>query len=111
VASSSFAPNIPRERLALAAGPGQEPAEVCLADFRGNGCKTEASFFDVGDSGAVHAAVAEIIERHGHLDIVVNNAGIGDFVEFVVITPDNWRRLSDVHLTGHSTARMPCSLT
>ena len=122
--SSPFASNILGDRVALVTGAGQGlgkaiatalaaagahtiindvvtgPAEVCLAGLRGNGRKAEAAIFDVADSVAVHAAVAEIIKRHGHLDIVVNNAGIGDFVEFDMITPEKWRSMLDVHLTG-----------
>ncbi|MFO1147595.1 MAG: SDR family NAD(P)-dependent oxidoreductase [Alsobacter sp.] len=75
-------------------------AEACAAGLRSAGGDAEASIFDVSDSGTVHAAVAGIIERHGRLDIVVNNAGIGDFVEFNLITPEKWRRMLDVHLTG-----------
>jgi NAD(P)-dependent dehydrogenase (short-subunit alcohol dehydrogenase family) len=122
--SSSFAPNLLRERVALVTGAGQGlgkaiaaalaaagartivndialgPAEACAAGLRGAGGDAEASIFDVADSGAVHDAVVDIVERHGHLDIVVNNAGIGDFVEFDLITPEKWRRMLDVHLTG-----------
>ncbi len=32
---------------------------------------------DVSDEGAVAAAVTEVIERHGRIDILLNNAGIG----------------------------------
>ena len=122
--SSSFAPNLLRDRVALVTGAGQGlgkaiaaalaaagaktivndvaigPAEACVAGLRSVGGDAEASIFDVSDSEAVHAAVAGIIERHGRLDIVVNNAGIGDFVEFDLITPEKWRRMLDVHLTG-----------
>lgn len=32
---------------------------------------------DVGDEASVKAAVAQVIERHGRIDILLNNAGIG----------------------------------
>src|SRR5436190_3808496 len=36
----------------------------------------EAAVFDVTDSAAFDAAVDGIVEQHGRIDIVVNNAGI-----------------------------------
>ncbi|PRC45778.1 short-chain dehydrogenase, partial [Mycobacterium sp. ITM-2017-0098] len=33
---------------------------------------------DVGDDASVTAAAAELTEREGHLDVLVNNAGLSD---------------------------------
>lgn len=43
------------------------------ADEVGHGC--EALAFDVADRAAVDAACAEILRRHGRIDVLVNNAG------------------------------------
>lgn len=52
-------------------------AEQALADMPGNGHVLIQA--DVANAGAVESAVAEAIDALGGLDIVVNNAGIGQY--------------------------------
>lgn len=46
--------------------------------------------FDVSDTGASAAAIAEIEQEHGPVDILVNNAGITRDVPFHKMTKDQW---------------------
>ena len=55
---------------------------------------------DVSDTAQVAAAVAEVIARHGALDIVVNNAGIGASGTIEDPDLDEWRRLFEVNVLG-----------
>jgi NAD(P)-dependent dehydrogenase (short-subunit alcohol dehydrogenase family) len=55
---------------------------------------------DVSSRAAVQALFAETVERHGRVDIVVNNAGVGA-VDTLAQTPDeNWAKVIGVNLTG-----------
>mgnify|MGYP001305500340 FL=1 len=55
---------------------------------------------DVIDDESVRAAIAEVIDRFGRLDIVVNNAGIGA-VGTVADNPDEeWLRVLNVNVVG-----------
>ncbi len=60
-----------------------------------------AAAVDVTNSGAVDACFDAIKEQHGRLDIVVNNAGVGQTVAPIVQTTDaEWARVLDATLTG-----------
>jgi NAD(P)-dependent dehydrogenase (short-subunit alcohol dehydrogenase family) len=55
---------------------------------------------DVTDADSCNAAVAETLENHGQLDILANVAGIGVARMIGDVTPDEWRRVIEVNLTG-----------
>ena len=56
---------------------------------------------DVTDSDQVSAATSEIIGDTSRIDILVNAAGyLGGFRPFELLSPDEWRRIVDVNLTG-----------
>jgi NAD(P)-dependent dehydrogenase (short-subunit alcohol dehydrogenase family) len=55
---------------------------------------------DVGDSGDAERAVAAAVERFGGVDVLVNNAGIGDSAPALEETLEGWDRTLRVNLTG-----------
>lgn len=56
---------------------------------------------DVRDPVQVRALAAHAVETHGGLDIWVNNAGIGYLMKpLMEVTPDDWRAVIDVNLSG-----------
>ncbi|MFF5790305.1 SDR family oxidoreductase [Streptomyces sp. NPDC012693] len=55
---------------------------------------------DVTDETQVAALLDLAVERHGHLDIVVNNAGLGGTANLVDMTDEQWDRVLDVTLNG-----------
>ncbi len=55
---------------------------------------------DVRDATACAATVTGVLERHGRLDILANVAGIGISRLVTDLTPDEWRQVIDVNLTG-----------
>lgn len=63
----------------------------------GAGGSAEAAVADVGDSSAARAMVAEIIERHGRLDVLVNNAAINPLVPLLEVTPEMWEETQRVN--------------
>jgi len=68
---------------------------------------------DVRDPASCAASVAVTLERHGRLDILANVAGVGISRMIAELTPDEWRTVIDVNLTGTfllSQAALPALL-
>lgn len=57
---------------------------------------------DVTKPAELDVAVAEVMARHGRLDICFANAGIGDLAKVPVheTTDENWQAIVDVNLSG-----------
>ncbi|RRO20414.1 SDR family oxidoreductase [Saccharopolyspora rhizosphaerae] len=55
---------------------------------------------DVTDEDSVGAAVSEAAERHGGVDVLVNNAGIGAQGTVETNSYDEWRHVLDVNVLG-----------
>jgi NAD(P)-dependent dehydrogenase (short-subunit alcohol dehydrogenase family) len=55
---------------------------------------------DVTDPEACQAAVRAAVDRFGHLDVLINNAGLGTAVLALRETPEEFRAVVDVNLMG-----------
>ncbi|HEY7072294.1 MAG TPA: SDR family oxidoreductase [Acidimicrobiales bacterium] len=55
---------------------------------------------DVTDEDQVQHLFGAAVERHGRIDVVVNNAGLGGTADLVDMTDDQWHKVVDVTLTG-----------
>jgi len=77
-----------------------DAAEQAAASLREFGHAAEALPFDVTDHAAGARAIDTIVERHGRLDILMNNAGI--LIRKPVQTHDlsDWDRVIAVNLTS-----------
>jgi short-subunit dehydrogenase len=83
-------------RVGLVARAGDDLDRV-LAAVGGAGC---AAVADVGDRAAVEAAVASIVAALGPVDVVVANAGIGQYGAFADTPADEVERLLRVNVLG-----------
>jgi 3-oxoacyl-[acyl-carrier protein] reductase len=55
---------------------------------------------DVRNTDDVNALMTAATERFGGLDILINNAGVGGFVDVATMMRDDWDRVIDTNLTG-----------
>ena len=55
---------------------------------------------DVTDEGQVEGLFRGALDALGHVDVLVNNAGLGGTVDLVDMTDEQWSKVLDVSLTG-----------
>ena len=60
----------------------------------------DAVELDVRDGASVEAALAAVVERHGGVDVLVNNAGACIHRPALEVTEDEWQQVVDVNLNG-----------
>jgi len=86
----------------------QEGAKVIIADVNPEAVKaaadlisgSEAYVMNVTDRASIEAAVDQIMQRHGRIDILINNAGITQDARLVKITEAQFDTVIDVNLKG-----------
>ena len=72
-----------------------------VEDIRGSGGEVAyAAPADISDHDAVRAMAAEITERHGAMDVVMNVAGIAVWGTVQSLPHEKWQRVVDVNLMG-----------
>ncbi|MBU6316181.1 MAG: SDR family oxidoreductase [Acidobacteria bacterium] len=59
-----------------------------------------AEGFDITDPQQCEAAAARIVQQHGRIDVLCNNAGISAVGDVVQSTPDDWQRVFAVNVFG-----------
>lgn len=75
-------------------------AKETALEIEGLGRKGSSHTVDVSNHAAVNAAVSEVANQFGRIDVVINNAGVEKRGHFLEITPEDWQRQLDVNLTG-----------
>lgn len=80
-------------------------AEEVAAGIRSRGGECEARAVDVTDFPAVERLVGEVLEAHGRLDYLFNNAGIGIAGEVEQCGVEDWYQVLDVNLRGGDPRR------
>ncbi|MDH4095088.1 MAG: SDR family oxidoreductase [Betaproteobacteria bacterium] len=81
-------------------GASAHPAQNVVDEIRAKGGEAVASTESVADWEAANRIVKTAIDAFGHLDCVVNNAGILRDRFFFNMSVEEWRAVIDVHLNG-----------
>ncbi|MDT0609016.1 SDR family oxidoreductase [Streptomyces lancefieldiae] len=68
--------------------------------IRDAGGSADTHRLDVTDPGSVTAFVDTAVDRHGRIDVIVNNAGIGPLSRLDSLLTDEWDRTIDVNIRG-----------
>jgi len=75
-------------------------ADACVGALTARGLKADAIALDVTDSAALEKVPADIVARHGRLDIVVSNAGITRDQLLMRMKREDWDAVIATNLTA-----------
>ena len=85
---------------------GQENVDAAAVQI---GSGAEGLTADVTQLDSMEAMYAEVIRRHGRLDAVIANAGVGDGAPLGSITEKQFDFITGVNLKGSSSrCKLPC---
>jgi NAD(P)-dependent dehydrogenase (short-subunit alcohol dehydrogenase family) len=78
---------------------GRDPATL-QAVATAIGPRTLAIRADIADIDSTDEVVRQVRERHGRVDVLFVNAGVGGFAPVPAVTPELWDQVHDVNLKG-----------
>ena len=81
-------------------GRNEESLKTTVAELEKLGVKAAYSVFDVEEMAQVEQGVASIASQLGGIDILINNAGVGDFGSFEDMPVETWEKVMKVNLFG-----------
>jgi NAD(P)-dependent dehydrogenase (short-subunit alcohol dehydrogenase family) len=75
-------------------------AQDKAATLSEHGIQAIALPLDVGNEDQVLHVMAQVRQRFGHLDVLINNAAIDVTASMIELSTDDWHRIVDTNLTG-----------
>jgi NAD(P)-dependent dehydrogenase (short-subunit alcohol dehydrogenase family) len=86
--------------VAVGYGSDRETAETFIGGLTKEGLKGSIHQGNIGSAEDCRRTVNEVIEQHGRLDIMVNNAGITIDKTVLKLTDEDWYKVIAVNLSG-----------
>ncbi len=77
-----------------------EAAEKTVQEIKALGVEAAAYKFDVSNKEEVDKSIAEIVEKYGRIDVLVNNAGITRDGLFMRMSEENWNAVINTNLSS-----------
>jgi NAD(P)-dependent dehydrogenase (short-subunit alcohol dehydrogenase family) len=79
----------------------RQQVEAVAAELSGRGARALAVAADVTDRSAVAAAISEVVDALGPVDVLVNNAGVVEPLgTFLAVEEPDWERCVAINLTA-----------
>ncbi len=77
-----------------------DAANKTVEEIKALGVDSAAYKFDVSNAEQVNAGIAEIVEKFGRIDVLVNNAGITRDGLFMRMSEENWNAVINTNLSS-----------
>lgn len=74
--------------------------EKTVQKLKANGTETIGISADVSKLEEVKKAIEQVIKKFGQIDILINNAGVATWKNFLEQTPEEWNKEIDTNLKG-----------
>ncbi len=84
-------------------------AEQVAKDISAAGGQASPHHLDVTDLASIGSAVDQVLARHGRLDVLVGNAGLGDNLAALEVTESHWDSMMAVNLKGLFFTAQACA--
>jgi L-rhamnose 1-dehydrogenase len=97
---NAIAKRLAQAGAALAVNYNETEPHELIDEIRAAGGRAIAVKADVANKAEVEAMVAQVVAELGGLDILINNAGICPFADFLDMPEELWDRVQDVNLKG-----------
>lgn len=82
-------------------GADASPAQRVVDEINASGGQAAPSFRSIADWDSAHEIIEDAVKAFGHVDVVVNNAGILRDVIFHKMTREDWDLVRSVNLDGY----------
>lgn len=86
--------------IVAAADINEESARKVADELQSDGMESLAIGLDVTDDDSIAAAYERLIDEHGRIDILINNAAIDATISIEEMTTDGWDRIVATNLRG-----------
>lgn len=81
-------------------GRNEENLKNTVEEIRNLGVKAEYAVFSIDNEAEVKAGIGSLAEKLGGIDILINNAGIGDFGTIEDMPSETWEQVIRTNLFG-----------
>lgn len=88
------------DHMAVISRTGGENPDMVKAHAERLGCRFYSYRGDVSDYDFIKKTIADIADRTGSIDVLINNAGISKVGLFTDMTPDAWNEIININLTS-----------
>ncbi|SFS87695.1 3-ketoacyl-ACP reductase [Sphingobacterium wenxiniae] len=81
-------------------GQNEENLQATIDELRGQGVEAHYAVFDVANNVQVETGIKALVEKLEGVQILVNNAGVGQFGKVMEMAPEDFQKVFDVNFFG-----------